>query len=582
MYKLVISDDEGKNTVVPLVRDEITIGRKEGNTIRLTERNVSRKHARISRSNGAYIVEDLSSYNGIRLNGRRIDAQAELHAGDQIVIGDYILALQQEEVAQAATAPAVQGQAREAVPSLKAPPPVAEPKPLEAEDTALTNVMAPKAEPRPPARLVLIYPPPIGAEFALTAPRLRIGRAEHLDVCINHRSISREHAELVQQGDAYRVIDLASANGVRINGDDIQNAIVSPGDVLELGQVRLKFVGEGEAYRAEDDPAAKAPPGALKTSSRAPVWIAGAIIAGALGYAIYVATGGSPRGDVQDGSLAPQQDDPNVIADVAPPSNNVQAEAGNANPTAETNSAAAFSTALTACETEVQSSEFASAVAHAATALQLRPNDTNANRCLRVATEGVTDQQTFERGRTSLAAGDVAQAHEAFATLSPNSVFRGRPEFLDAERRFQEAQVRVAAVETPRQATTTPRNTAPANPRAPRNPAAANPRTNDNQQVVAPANGQVPANPYEETPAAAAPSRLDQARQCAVQGDNQCVVDQLAGHARSEVEMSLLIETYRQMGNNNAAIPLMRRYVERFPTTNRARQYQQVLVHYGE
>ena len=42
MYKLIIEDDEGKTTVVPLIRDEITIGRKEGNTIRLTERNVSR------------------------------------------------------------------------------------------------------------------------------------------------------------------------------------------------------------------------------------------------------------------------------------------------------------------------------------------------------------------------------------------------------------------------------------------------------------------------------------------------------------------------------------------------------------
>src|SRR3974390_2444749 len=47
MWKLVIEDDEGKRTVVPLTRDQYSIGRKEGNTIRLTERNVSREHARI-------------------------------------------------------------------------------------------------------------------------------------------------------------------------------------------------------------------------------------------------------------------------------------------------------------------------------------------------------------------------------------------------------------------------------------------------------------------------------------------------------------------------------------------------------
>ena len=49
MFKLVIEDDEGNKTVVPVIRDEITIGRKDGNTIRLTERNVSRDHARTGR-----------------------------------------------------------------------------------------------------------------------------------------------------------------------------------------------------------------------------------------------------------------------------------------------------------------------------------------------------------------------------------------------------------------------------------------------------------------------------------------------------------------------------------------------------
>jgi pSer/pThr/pTyr-binding forkhead associated (FHA) protein len=49
MWKLVIEDDEGTRTVVPLGRDSYTLGRNEGNAIRLTERNVSRNHARIER-----------------------------------------------------------------------------------------------------------------------------------------------------------------------------------------------------------------------------------------------------------------------------------------------------------------------------------------------------------------------------------------------------------------------------------------------------------------------------------------------------------------------------------------------------
>src|SRR5690606_25591342 len=225
MYKLVISDDEGKNTVVPLVRDEITIGRKEGNTIRLTERNVSRRHARLVKANGRFVIEDLHSYNGVRINGQRIGGETPLQAGDQIQIGDYQLALQLDGVETTATVPE------------QLSPMVAD------ADTAMI------AAPGPPARLVMITPPAPGAEFALTSDRCRIGRAEDLDIWVNHRSISREHAEIQKVADGgLRLIDLGSANGVRVNGKDVQSALLHGGDVVELGQVRFRFVAAGEHY----------------------------------------------------------------------------------------------------------------------------------------------------------------------------------------------------------------------------------------------------------------------------------------------------------------------------------------------
>src|SRR5882757_7118859 len=93
MHKLIIEDDEGKAVVVPLIRDEISIGRKEGNTIRLTERNVSRRHARLVRRDGRYVLEDLSSYIGTKVNGTRISGAVPLTDGDQVGIGDYRLAI---------------------------------------------------------------------------------------------------------------------------------------------------------------------------------------------------------------------------------------------------------------------------------------------------------------------------------------------------------------------------------------------------------------------------------------------------------------------------------------------------------
>src|SRR5947209_4022093 len=119
MYKLIIEDDEGKTTVVPLIRDEITIGRKDGNTIRLTERNVSRKHARLLKANGSVFIEDLQSYNGIKVNGDRIAGRAPIAEGDRIQIGDYQLALKMDK-----SAASVEPESGKTVPFSKDEPPI--------------------------------------------------------------------------------------------------------------------------------------------------------------------------------------------------------------------------------------------------------------------------------------------------------------------------------------------------------------------------------------------------------------------------------------------------------------------------
>src|SRR4051794_3967800 len=96
MHKLTIEDDEGKTVVVPVIRDEITVGRQEGNSIRLTEKNISRRHARIFRQNGNLMVEDLGSFIGVRVNSAKIGAVTTLKDGDVVVVGDYKLPVRTE------------------------------------------------------------------------------------------------------------------------------------------------------------------------------------------------------------------------------------------------------------------------------------------------------------------------------------------------------------------------------------------------------------------------------------------------------------------------------------------------------
>src|SRR5207302_2310272 len=92
--KLIIEDDEGHRTVIPVVRDELTIGRNDANMVRLTEKNVSRKHGRLIREDGHFYIEDLNSFTGIRLNGEKIHGKALVREGDLIQISEYDLSLQ--------------------------------------------------------------------------------------------------------------------------------------------------------------------------------------------------------------------------------------------------------------------------------------------------------------------------------------------------------------------------------------------------------------------------------------------------------------------------------------------------------
>jgi pSer/pThr/pTyr-binding forkhead associated (FHA) protein len=66
----------------------VTIGRNDDNTIVLASPEVSRYHARVDWTGTEYVVVDLHSTNGTRLNGEQLAAPASLKNGDELVLGD--------------------------------------------------------------------------------------------------------------------------------------------------------------------------------------------------------------------------------------------------------------------------------------------------------------------------------------------------------------------------------------------------------------------------------------------------------------------------------------------------------------
>lgn len=71
-------------------KDAITIGRNESNDIQVDNLSVSKQHAKITKKEDRYVIEDLKSTNGTYLNEKTISS-ADLNDQDLVTIGKHTL-----------------------------------------------------------------------------------------------------------------------------------------------------------------------------------------------------------------------------------------------------------------------------------------------------------------------------------------------------------------------------------------------------------------------------------------------------------------------------------------------------------
>ena len=91
-------------------------------------------------------------------------------------------------------------------------------------------------------------------EFALEKEKILLGRATTSDITISSAKASRTHSRLERSEGRYVIIDLGSANGTIVNGEAVERAILSPGDVIRLGESVLRYEESLPAAEAEDIP----------------------------------------------------------------------------------------------------------------------------------------------------------------------------------------------------------------------------------------------------------------------------------------------------------------------------------------
>ncbi|MBK8696936.1 MAG: FHA domain-containing protein [Deltaproteobacteria bacterium] len=518
MLKLVISDDEGKTMVIPLTRDELTIGRKDGNSIRLTERNVSRRHARIVKRNEGFFLEDLASYNGIVINGARLAESKPMRGGDQILIGDYKLQVVEEAGAQPTPPPPAPAPvaSEHAAPLLAATPSTA-PNAGAPGLAALNDPLAPASAgaggaPVPEhirgMRVVFLAPAGVPAPVMLDRLPMILGRSESADIALAFSSISREHARLFVEDDKLFIEDMGSSNGVQVNGEKHRKSELAAGDMVQLGVVEFRVARRGDSTVVIQRAAADEKAAAGKSNKGL---IAGVVFGGVcLGLAVLLVVS---KG--RTSATNPQPETPAPAAIAAPSTPPAPAPEPVAAPTPP-------------------APEPAPAVAAAAPEVAPTPTPPEPNPPVVAPTPPPRSRSQPPLPRPS----------------SP---------WLRSSRRRPAAP---SATLAPRAPTTTARPAAPAAPAAAARPAA-----------PAPTSTPIPegATPMDQARACLRNNSSN------MTVGNQCVVAVLRNRASTESERGLLCVTYRTMGQTSNAVRCMRQYVQSHPEGPRVPNFQQYI-----
>jgi len=97
MLQIEITDPDGTQRLLQ-APDDCVIGKGRDNEIRLDSWRVGREHARLFRTPGGVLLEDMGAFGGVFVNEERIDAQhGPLRGGDIIGVGPYRLRVLEHE-----------------------------------------------------------------------------------------------------------------------------------------------------------------------------------------------------------------------------------------------------------------------------------------------------------------------------------------------------------------------------------------------------------------------------------------------------------------------------------------------------
>ncbi len=226
--ELTLPNKEPREFSYDFQQSVISLGRDPTNDIQIPLTTVSRRHARIFFEMGDYFLEDLGSTHGTEHNGRKVPPGEKrlLRDGDLIKVMSFHIKFKTTMGTMLDRQP---GEKTEALARRMV-------------QEVLASLGSNQAD--PPA-LRIMNGADEGRRFELSdeASEITIGRSPECDITLNDQNTSRRHCLVKRNWHGFTAQDLASKNGVLVNGQHIEAPrMLKDGDELQVGGVKLIFI----------------------------------------------------------------------------------------------------------------------------------------------------------------------------------------------------------------------------------------------------------------------------------------------------------------------------------------------------
>lgn len=221
----LILEEKGEIQPFDFDLEVVSVGRTADNAIKVSDAMSSRHHCQVSRDGQSFVVEDLKSRNGTKLNGKPLSQPVPLHAGDRIQIGETTIHFLERRASGGGKRASKRSSASSG-------------------PATLGN-----------AQLRVTAGEEVGRVITLTEAPLMFGRKPGIAVRLKDHDISNEHCMVMEEEGALQIVDLGSTNGTFLKGERIRGrGPLELGATLRLG-ASLTFAVEpvgASALEAQD------------------------------------------------------------------------------------------------------------------------------------------------------------------------------------------------------------------------------------------------------------------------------------------------------------------------------------------